>query len=102
MSDQHTRTLLSYVIEPHQAPNIGPIPPTRPADPIYYRQFGNTGIYWPTARDLARARFERHIDEHGCAEHRPAHPDYIGGFGQCEQAMELFALMHTADKVLIG
>lgn len=44
--------------------------------------------------------FVKHLDAHHCADER--HPDFMGGFGNCPEAMRLFNLQPPYERVLTG
>jgi hypothetical protein len=49
-----------------------------------------------------RRQFETHLEHHGCGTGDTADPRYIGGFGHCPTAMELFRLLPPGDTIVIA
>lgn len=59
--------------------------------------------YTIVAQTLAaplRQALERHLDEHGCGEGNPEHPNYRGGFLYCEEAKRIWDLLPPGDTIL--
>jgi hypothetical protein len=64
-----------------------------------------SGVWEALAVTLAeplRRSFDEHLTEHRCGTGDPRSPFYIGGFGNCTTAMDLFRLLPDADRVLLG
>lgn len=63
------------------------------------------GVWTALAITLAqplRDALDRHFDEHLCGTGDHRSPHYIGGFGNCPTAMQLFELLPDGDRILLG
>ena len=85
--------LVEVYWEPLDEREYGPDPKPTIAD------CGYTVVAQLLAEPLRRA-FVEHLDQHGCATQ--GHPNFVGGFSYCEEAMRLFSLLPPGDTVIIG